>query len=78
MSEGCKQGILSLTIKYGAVLYAAYVLSVRHGGLFVPTNKKCELEEEVVVLPALMDEIEKIPITGKMVRIVSKGAQDNR
>ena len=40
MSEDNKQGILSLTIKDRVVLYAAYMPFVRHGGLFVPTNKK--------------------------------------
>jgi type IV pilus assembly protein PilZ len=47
MSEDNKQGILSLTIKDRTVLYAAYMPFVRHGGLFVPTNKKYELGEEV-------------------------------
>lgn len=39
MSEDNKQDILSLTIKDRTVLYAAYMPFVRHGGLFVPTNK---------------------------------------
>ena len=47
MSEENKQGILSLTIKDRTVLYAAYMPFVRQGGLFVPTNKKYELGEEV-------------------------------
>ena len=67
MSEDNKQGILSLTIKDRTVLYAAYIPFVRHGGLFVPTNKKYELGEEVFILLALMDEPEKIPINGKVV-----------
>ena len=67
MSEENKQGILSLTIKDRTVLYAAYMPFVRHGGLFVPTNKKYELGEEVFILLALMDEPEKIPINGKVV-----------
>ena len=62
MGEDNKQGILSLTIKDRAVLYAAYTPFVRHGGLFVPTNKKYELGEEVFILLALMDEPQKIPI----------------
>ena len=67
MGEDNKQGILSLTIKDRAVLYAAYMPFVRHGGLFVPTNKKYELGEEVFILLALMNELEKIPINGKVV-----------
>ena len=56
MSEDNKQGILSPTIKDRAVLYAAYMPFVRHGGLFVPTNKKYELGEQIFILLALMDE----------------------
>jgi type IV pilus assembly protein PilZ len=47
VGEENKQGILSLTIKDRAVLYAAYMPFVRNGGLFVPTNKRYELGEEV-------------------------------
>ena len=78
MSEDNKQGILSPTIKDRAVLYAAYMPFVRHGGLFVPTNKKYELGEQIFILPALMDEPENIPINGKVVRVTPKGAQGNR
>ena len=51
---------------------------VRHGGLFVPTNRKYELGEAVFILLALMDEPEKIPINGKVVWVTPKGAQGNR
>lgn len=78
MNEENKQGILSLTIKDRAVLYAAYIPFVRNGGLFVPTNKRYELGEEVFILLALMDEPEKIPINGTVAWITPKGAQGNR
>jgi type IV pilus assembly protein PilZ len=78
MSEDNKQGILSLSIKDRAVLYAACMPFVRHGGLFVPTNKKFALGEEVFISLALMDEPEKIPINGKVVWVTPKGAQGNR
>ena len=78
MSEDNRHGILSLTIKDRAVLYAAYMPVVRHGGLFVPTNKKYELGEEAFILLALTDEPEKIPINGKVVWVTPKGAQGNR
>jgi type IV pilus assembly protein PilZ len=72
VGEENKQGILSLTIKDRAVLYAANMPFVRNGGLFVPTNKRYELGEEVFILLALMDEPEKIPINGKVVWITPK------
>ena len=78
MSDKTKQGILSLTIKDRTVLYAAYMPFLRNGGLFIPTNKRFALGEEVFVLLALMDEAEKIPINGTVVWVTPKGAQGNR
>jgi type IV pilus assembly protein PilZ len=78
MSDETKQGILSLTIKDRTVLYAAYIPFLRNGGLFIPTNKRFALGEEVFVLLALMDEAEKIPINGTVVWVTPKGAQGNR
>jgi type IV pilus assembly protein PilZ len=78
MSDKTKQGILSLTIKDRTVLYAAYMPFLRNGGLFIPTNKRFTLGEEVFVLLALMDEAEKTPITGTVVRVTPKVAQGNR
>ena len=46
--------------------------------MFVPTNKKYELGEEVFILLALMDEPEKIPINRKVVWVTPKGVQGNR
>ncbi|MDA9920261.1 PilZ domain-containing protein [bacterium] len=78
MSDETKQGILSLTIKDRTVLYAAYMPFLRNGGLFIPTNKRFALGEEVFVLLALMDEAEKIPVNGTVVWVTPKGAQGNR
>ena len=78
MSDDVKQGVLSLTIKDRAVLYAAYMPFIQNGGLFVPTNKQYGLGDEVFILLSLMDEAEKIPITGQVVWITPKGAQGNR
>ena len=78
MSDEVKQGVLSLTIKDRAVLYAAYMPFIQNGGLFVPTNKQYGLGDEVFILLSLMDEAEKIPITGQVVWITPKGAQGNR
>lgn len=75
---GASNGILSLTIKDKAVLYAAYMPFLDHGGLFIPTNKPYGLGDEVFMLLNLMDEIEKIPVAGKVVWVTPKGAQGNR
>jgi len=73
-----KSGILSLTIKDKAVLYAAYMPFLENGGLFIPTNKQYALGEEVFMLLNLMDEADKIPVAGQVVWITPKRAQSNR
>lgn len=73
-----RNGILSLTIKDKAVLYAAYMPYLLNGGLFIPTNKPYKLNDEVFMLLNLMDEQEKIPVAGKVVWVTPRGAQGNR
>ncbi len=75
---GGRSGILSLTIKDKAVLYAAYMPHVKNGGLFIPTNKEYRLGEEVFLLLNLMEEADKIPVAGKVVWITPRGAQGSR
>jgi type IV pilus assembly protein PilZ len=75
---GGRQGILSLTIKDKNALYAAYMQYVKNGGLFIPTNKKYNLGDEVFMLLTLMDEAERIPVAGKIIWITPMGAEGNR
>ncbi|PKM05340.1 MAG: pilus assembly protein PilZ [Gammaproteobacteria bacterium HGW-Gammaproteobacteria-6] len=77
-AAGPRNGILSLTIKDKSVLYAAYMPFVKHGGLFIPTNKSYRLGDEVFMLLNLMEEPEKIPVAGKVIWVTPKGAQGNR
>jgi len=76
--RGARHGILSLSIKDKAVLYAAYMPFVRNGGLFIPTKKEYELGDEVFMLLNLMGEEEKIPVAGHVVWLTPKGAQGKR
>ena len=73
-----RQGILSLTIKDKNALYAAYMQYVKNGGLFIPTNKKYQLGDEVFMLLTLMEETERIPVAGKIIWITPVGAEGNR
>lgn len=75
---GARSGILTLTIKDKAVLYAAYMPFIRNGGLFIPTSKTYQLGDEVFLLLNLMDEPDKIPVAGKVIWVTPKGAQGNR
>ena len=76
--QGTRNGILSLTIKDKAVLYAAYMPFLQHGGLFIPTNTPYKIGDEVFMLLNLMDEPEKIPVAGRVVWVTPKRAQGNR
>jgi type IV pilus assembly protein PilZ len=73
-----RSGILSLTIKDKAVLYAAYMPFILGGGLFIPTSKQYQLGEEVFMLLKLMEEPEKIPVAGKVIWVTPKGTQGNK
>ena len=73
-----RQGILSLTIKDKNALYAAYMQFVNNGGLFIPTNKKYNLGDEVFMLLNLMEEAERLPVAGKIIWITPIGAEGNR
>jgi type IV pilus assembly protein PilZ len=81
MTEPAKKprsGVLSLTIRDKAVLYAAYMPFIKNGGLFIPTNKQYELNDEVFMLLNIMEEAEKIPVSGKVIWVTPVGAQGNR
>jgi type IV pilus assembly protein PilZ len=73
-----KHGILSLTIKDKAVLYAAYMPFLRNGGLFIPTNKPYEIGNDVFMLIQLLDEVERIPVAGTVAWVTPQLAQGNR
>jgi len=76
---GPRNGILSLTIKDKAVLYAAFMPFIKGGGLFIPTNKKYKLGAEVFILLSLMDEPEKLLLlekwSGLRLRVLKAAAQ---
>ena len=73
-----RQGILSLTIKDKAALYAAYMPFIQNGGLFIPTSKAYSLGDEVFMLLTLMEDKERLPVAGKIIWITPMGAQGNK
>ncbi len=77
-APSARPGMLSLSIKDKASLYAAYMPFVNNGGLFIPTNKQYRLGDEVFMLLTLMDSTERLPIAGKIIWITPAGAQGNR
>ena len=77
MSNGM-QGLMSLTIRDTASLYEAYMPFISGGGLFVPSNKHYKLGDDVFIRLTLMDEPEKIPVSGKVVWVNPVGTQGGR
>jgi type IV pilus assembly protein PilZ len=73
-----RPGMLSLSIKDKASLYAAYMPFVTNGGLFIPTTKKYDLGDEVFMLLTLMEDNERLPVAGTIIWVTPQGAQGNR
>jgi len=73
-----KLGVLSLAIKDKAVLHATYISFITNGGLFIPTSKIFKLGDVVSMLLSILDETEKLSVSGTVVWITPKGAQGNR
>jgi type IV pilus assembly protein PilZ len=67
-----QQGILSLSIKDRQSLYQAYMPFVQGGGLFVQSQKRFSLGDEVFLLLTLMDLEERLPIPGKRIRRMAR------
>lgn len=73
-----RHGLLSLTIKDKATLYAAYMSFIKNGGVFIPTSRYYSLGEEVLILLNLIEEKERIPVSGKVIWITPPNAEGNR
>ncbi len=75
---GARTTALSLNIKDLAILHAAYMPYIRHGGMFIPTNKPYRLGDEIFMLIALPGDAARLPVAGKVVWVTPPGAQGNK
>ncbi|WP_448509777.1 PilZ domain-containing protein [Immundisolibacter sp.] len=71
-------GVLAVTIRDKNALYASYMSFVKGGGLFIPTTRAVRLGDELILLLTLMDEVEKIPVAGKVIWITPRGSQNGK
>ncbi|MBQ0719949.1 MAG: PilZ domain-containing protein [Gammaproteobacteria bacterium] len=76
--RGIRSGILNLSLKDADELYACYMPFVENGGLFIPSRKQFSIGDEVFVLLELMEEDDKLPLTGKVIWVTPKGTSGNR
>jgi type IV pilus assembly protein PilZ len=51
---------------------------VNNGGLFIPTNKQYQLGDEVFILLNLMEETDRIPVSGTVIWITPRNAEGYR
>ncbi len=70
---GARPGVVQLAIREKAALYAAYMPFLDGGGLFVPTTRAVRLGDELYLLLSLMDDPNKLSVTGKVVWITPPG-----
>ncbi|NOT18231.1 MAG: pilus assembly protein PilZ [Sulfuriferula sp.] len=73
-----RPGVLSLSIKEKTALFAAYMPFVKGGGLFVPSTKAYQLGDEVFMLLSLLDDVNKIPVAGKVVWVTPVGCHGGK
>lgn len=71
-------GVLSLSIKEKAGLFAAYMPFVKGGGIFIPTAKAYSIGDEVFMLLQLMEDPARIAVSGKVSWITPPGSHGNR
>lgn len=77
-AEKSRNAVISIAIKDKQALYMSYMPFVANGGLFVPTQKDYNLGDEMFLLVKIMDEVEPVHISGKVVWISPPGALGNR
>jgi type IV pilus assembly protein PilZ len=70
---GVRSGVLQLAFKEKAALYAAYMPFIDGGGLFVPTTRPANLGDEIYLILQLVDDPNRLPLTGKVVWITPAG-----
>ena len=68
-----RPGVIQLAIKEKAALLAAYMPFVKNGGLFVPTVRSASLGDQIYLVLTLMDDPNKLAITGKVIWITPPG-----
>ena len=64
-----RPGVVQLAIKERPALYASYMPFLDGGGLFVPTTRAANLGDEIYLILQLLDDPNKMPVTGKVVWI---------
>lgn len=70
--------LISLQVKDLSVLHSSYMPFLNNGGMFIPTTRKYEMNDEVFVLLTLLDESEKIPVNTSVAWITPEHEQGGK
>ena len=76
-SRPTNQGILTLKLADKWELHQAYMPFLKHGGLFVPTDKSFRLGDEVFLVLVLPEETDRLPVAGKVVWINNSHSKEH-
>ena len=77
-SVASRPGVFTLVIRSKSALYAAWMPLLKHGGIFLPSNRSHSLGEDVLILLTLLDDPNKIPLQGNVAWINPAHSAGNR
>ena len=63
-SRGNKPPIIPMRFRSVNQLYKSYMPWFRNGGLFIPTTKRFQIGQEILLMVVLPESREKLPATG--------------
>lgn len=75
---GVRPSVIQLVFKERGALYAAYMPALTDGGLFVPTQRECQLGDDMYLLVTLPEDPQRYPVAGKVAWITPPNASGGR
>ncbi len=73
-----RPAVIQLVFREKGALYAAYIPSLREGGVFVPTSRDYRLGEDIYLLLTLPDDAQRYPVAGKVAWLTPANASGGR
>jgi type IV pilus assembly protein PilZ len=73
-----RPAVIQLVFKEKGALYAAYIPSLREGGVFVPTSRDYRLGDDIYLLLRLPDDPQRYPVAGKVAWLTPANASGGR
>lgn len=73
-----RPSVIPLTYPDKTSLYKAYISFTKGGGLFVPTTRGYQMNEEVFLLVTLPDSKKSLPVPGAVIWQTPPSAMDGR